>query len=489
MVSMRTRGLIVAATMALLAGFSPGGSASAAVAGDDICPGRAEPTSMGDSIAQAVDFPYVPATSPQRFYEGAILRPADTATYPGKRPPVVLQPGLGQDKCTLWWAAQYLAGHGFVVTVHDTPENPVLEEDPPFYAVVEWIQVAIQGDVAVVDFLKADPAASQYAEIERLGFGGYDEGALVSSVIDTDLLEDEKTELGIDAIVSFNNLRSRLTGDVSGNGLQCFGEPQGFFIPVSPALGFAEDEPCDGLPTVLDPGIKLGGWATWRSFAFPTMEIVLRGSVHEDFADGNGGEAFWKDAGHYSAAWFRRWLGPDPAQDQVLLSPTLNGRPTVDALSQTFQSAAYLPPAADTDDFTCYLGGTCLKPAPPGPDPDPDPDPDPKPYVKKPSLETGVGGPLRAVRPGSVFRLTLSIHNRGDGPALNTRVCLEGRNARPLGCRCRNLGLIPARAKMTRHYRFRVLKNTKPGRFAAGIIKIEGGGRGSFRLPIVARRR
>ncbi len=489
---MRVRGLFIAAFAALSVWILIPAMSAAAVSGDDICPGQAEPALMGDSIAVAVDFPYSPATSPQRFYEGAILRPADTLIYPGKRPSIVLQPGLGQDKCTLWWAAQYLAGHGFVAAVFDTPD-PGLEEDPPFPYVVEWVQVAIGGDVSVVDFLKNDPIASDYANVDHLGFVGYDEGAIVASAIDTPLL-DTQTNLGIDAIVSFSNLRSRLTGDVSGNGLQCLGEPQGFFVPVSPALGFAEDEPCDGLPQTFDPDIKLGGWRTWKSYVFPAMEVVLRGSEHEDFADDNGSETFWKDAGHYSTAWFRRWLGPDPTQDQILLSPTLNGRPTVDALSTTFQSAAFLPPAVDTDDLTCHLGGTCLKPLPdpdpePDPDPDPDPEPGPEPHIKKPRLVSRLFSPVRGVRPGSIFQLRMMLINKGDGPARNTKVCLRGRNARPIGRHCRLIPVINAKTISSRRYNFKVLRRARPGRKATGIVVVRGGRRSSASLRIISRRR
>mgnify|MGYP002633502999 CR=1 FL=1 len=184
--------------------------------GEDICSGQLQPALMGDAVAESVQCPNVPAASPQRYYDGAVLRPADRVAFPGARPVVVLQPGLSQNKCTLWWAAQYLAGHGFVTVVHDTPD-PGFPEDPDFYEVVEWANVAIDEDAAVAEYLALD--ATAYADVGRLGFAGYEEGAVFASTIDTPILADQQTDLGIDAIVRFNNLRYRLTGDLSGNGL------------------------------------------------------------------------------------------------------------------------------------------------------------------------------------------------------------------------------------------------------------------------------
>ncbi|MGA7434697.1 MAG: hypothetical protein WBW44_03650 [Solirubrobacterales bacterium] len=455
--------------------------ASAEVAGADVCPGYAEPASMGDSVAEAVEFPYFPATTPQRYSSGAVLRPADQVTYPGRRPVVILQHGLGQDSCTLWWAAQYLAGHGFVAAVFDTLEDPVLPEDPDFPYLVNWATVAIQAEVSVVHFLETDPVASTYANTDQLGLAAYDEGAVVASAIDTGIHETPVYGLGIDAIVSMSNLRSRLTGDPGGTGMQCFGEPQGYFVPVTPALGFAEDEPCSGLASVFDPDIKLGGWRTWRSYGFPTAEIVLRGARHIDFADQNGDETFWKDAGHYTTAWFRRWLDLDPSQDQVLLSPTLNGRPTVDALSETFQSAAFLPPVTDTDDLTCDLGGSCLKAVLPDPKPDPEPDPDPEPVPAGPAkLRTWLKLDRRKVKPGGIVRAVLTVRNRGESAGTG-RLCLKPGPLKTNKRRCRKLSPVKPGGSRKFHYRMRAANSLKPGhRFAIGhTLKADGVSAGS----------
>lgn len=51
------------------------------VTGPNPCPTL--PSPAGDSIVAQVQFPYSPAPDPMRYYEGVILRPADTALYPG----------------------------------------------------------------------------------------------------------------------------------------------------------------------------------------------------------------------------------------------------------------------------------------------------------------------------------------------------------------------------------------------------------------------
>ncbi len=96
---------------------------------------------------------------------------------------------------------------------------------------------------------------------------------------------------------------------------------------MTPALGFAEDEPCDGLPEVFDPSIKLGGWNAWRGYGMPSMEVVLRGIEHDDFAGEIGGNQVWADLDHYTASWFQRWLAGGIFQTGALLTETLNGRP------------------------------------------------------------------------------------------------------------------------------------------------------------------
>lgn len=108
---------------------------------------------MGDSIVAQVQFPYSPAPDPMRYYEGAILRPADTQVlYPGSHQSYSSSTaGAAADMCSLWWVAQYLAGHGFVATIHETP----FFGDPTifFIRVLEDMPRIINADLAVIDYL------------------------------------------------------------------------------------------------------------------------------------------------------------------------------------------------------------------------------------------------------------------------------------------------------------------------------------------------
>lgn len=384
---------------------------------------------MGDSIVAQVQFPYSPAPDPMRYYEGAILRPADTALYPGKRPVVLIQHGWGNDMCSLWWVAQYLAGHGFVATIHETPFFG--DPDDFFIRVLEDMPLIINADLAVIDYLGSnDNIFADFTDATKLGYAGHGVGSMAASYI-----PGQHPELGIDAVAALNNLRALVVGDPGGVYDECLVEPQIRTLPTVPALGIAMDEPCESNPTNTGPTLKIVGWEWWKSYAIPSMEVVMRGYGDSDFVGDNDGTDAWKDMGHYLDAWFGRWLNGDPTRTDDLLTATLNGRPTIEALSERYRSAAYLPPENDTGDLVSCLKGLIRCDG--RNDSDPDPDPDPLPAKFK--LEVGISS--HRLRPGSIAKIGISAGNTG-GSAAKAKVCVESAFLKVLGKRCRSLGEV-----------------------------------------------
>lgn len=433
------------AAFALLAFLflAPAG-ARATVIGPNPCPTQPSYSWYGDSVAVSQE---IPSTTVEGLtFPSTVLRPADVEAFPGKRPVIVIQHGRNGNRCSLWWVAQFMAGHGYVAEIHAAPADS--NQTIAFTNAVDATRAAFA-------FIKSDanPAAA-FSDTTRMGLTGHSLGSAVTSYLQGD------PSLGIDAVIASDNLRRYLQGDRGGSNDECDQPPNVEVTPLVPALGFAKDEPCNSAKDVTDPDIKQFGWSWWRSKGMPSVELVMRGFKHGDFSSG-GSEAKKHDLSHWYEAWFDHWLLGEPV-DRIL-APEVNGRPTTEILSAHYLSAACLSGVADTADLSSWLAsgspalqqqGACDEVS--------------EPPVRPAAPRLGslrVSGPMR-VRKGRFAVLTFRLRNSGNAPATNVFAWVKSNNRRVRAPRKVRVGTI--RAGTTRTVRFRV----RAGNRARGKARI-----------------
>lgn len=312
----------------------------AASAATNPCPAESQYSWEGDSNYQPVTIPSLTHPNGIASFSGEIVSPQDLTAYPGPRPVVLLQHGLGGNLCGLWFLARDLAGHGYVSVVWTSPPNSnmalaFLNGTDAMRSAIVWVRSA------------ANPLAS-ISDGQRIALGGHSMGSIVTSLVQGD------PDPGLKAAIALDNLRHWLSGDPGGAGPECAGDLGHEVTPRVPALGFAKDETCDSEPTVAPPDLKQPGFLHWRAHQVPSMELVMRGFAHSDFA-GGGDEQQRLDLDWYVRAWLARWVLDDTSADATLLAETVNGRPTTDVLSTQFLSGAYLPGLIDTTDYRGWL--------------------------------------------------------------------------------------------------------------------------------------
>lgn len=371
--------LLTAMSLLSLATFSIPAASASGPSGVNPCPSQPYYSSMGDYESTPTTIPDI--DDPSTTYPGIALKPTDTATYPGKRPVIVLQHGLHGNRCGEFWKARILAGHGFVVATHSSPDD-------------SNAGIAFSNAVKATksDFAFMESPGNPYAAVSdtsRLGIGGHSMGSSVTSLLQGD------PDLHIDAGVAQDNLKRWISGDPGAAGESCNNAPSVEVTPAVPVMGLAKDEPCSADSTSY-PDLKLPGFSWWREHQVPSMELVMRGFTHSTFGSS---EEHQKLVTHFMLAWFRLYLNDDSSQLDTLLSPTIDGQPTVDVLSQQYNSAAYIDPAVDTTDFSTWLKA----PHPPATDPDP-------PAAK---LTTRIRSFGKA-RPGKRFRVRVKVKNTGN---------------------------------------------------------------------------
>jgi pimeloyl-ACP methyl ester carboxylesterase len=323
----------------LVAGALLGAPSTAAAANP--CPAQAHYEWMGDSVSETVTIPSLIQPGGISSYAGTIVRPADQATYPGARPVVLLQHGLGGSQCAQWWTARDLAGHGYIAVVWTAP----LGTGGATLAFVNAVD-AMRSARAFVR-TPANPYAA-FSDTTRMALGGHSLGSIVASFVQQD------ADPGVRAIVALDTLRRSLTGDPGGAVFECVPPPGVEITPRVPALGFAKDEPCDVRPGYAPADLKLPGFFRWREANVPAVELVMAGYNHLDFAT-PGSEAKHRDLAYFIEGWLARWLHDDPAGEERLFAEAVYGRPIEDLLSTRFLSGAYLPGRVDSADFRSFL--------------------------------------------------------------------------------------------------------------------------------------
>ncbi|MFN8151373.1 MAG: hypothetical protein U0R24_09650 [Solirubrobacterales bacterium] len=335
---MRRRAL--AAALALPVALVTSLAVASNAAAYEPCPGDPVQPWMGASEGTAIAIPSLNQPSGIASYTGTIFRPADALAYPGKRPLVVLQHGLGGSQCGLHWAARMLAGHGYTSMVWTSPAEATTQGS--FINAMDAMRSALAF---------ARSPANPYADAtdtSRITLAGHSLGSITSSLL------QGLGEPGVTAVIALDTLRRYTTGDPGGAQDECVKAPAGEVNPAVPALSFAMDLPCEDNPTYTPDDLKLAGFSLWRSAGVPAMQLVLRGFDHADFSRG-GTEAQHQLLAHYWLLWNRLWLDGDTSARAQLLAREVDGTPASELLSEHFRSAAYLPPDADTTDLAAYM--------------------------------------------------------------------------------------------------------------------------------------
>ena len=267
---------------------------------------------MGESVSETVSIPSLTQPGGITQFAGTILRPADQTAFPGPRPVVLLQHGLGGNQCAQWWTAQDLAGHGYIALVWTAPTGA--NEIEAFVNAVD----AMRSALAFVRTPSNPYLAS--SDNERIALAGHSLGSIVAGWVQS------FDEPGVRALIALDTLRRWVNGDPGGAVFECASAKALEITPRVPALGFAKDEPCNARPDVAPPDLKLTGFEHWRAAGVPAVELVMAGYNHPDFAT-PGSESKHRDLAYYIEAWLDRWLHDDPAATGRLLAGEVLGGP------------------------------------------------------------------------------------------------------------------------------------------------------------------
>ena len=299
------------------------------------CDGQAQFDWMGGSASTTVSIPSLTQPNGNTSYDGTILKPADDTAFPGPRPVVLLQHGLGGNQCAQFWSARDLAGHGYVAIVWTAPQGA--DTPQAFFNAVDAMRSAIA-------FVRS--AGNPYlarADGSRMALAGHSLGSVVASFVQQD------PDPGVRAVIALDTLRRWVNGDPGGAVFECAAPQQLEVTPTVPALGFAKDAPCDAKPDYAPADLKLAGFDWWREHGVPAVELVMAGYSHLDFAT-PGSEQKHRELAGFMEAWLGRWLLDDlDAEDAFFV------RGGEGLLSTRFLSGAYLPDRVDSRDFRAFL--------------------------------------------------------------------------------------------------------------------------------------
>jgi hypothetical protein len=275
-----------------------------------------------------------------RSLVGEVFRPADTKTYPGPRPAIIVLHGLGDSQCGVWWAARALAGHGYSTLTFTNPD-PGTDD---YYA---------NAKAALAFLVGKDNPYAAYTDASRVGASGHSQGSIEAALLQAD------PKNGVSAIVAFDNIHRWVYGD-PGAAEDCsptVPEMQQI-TPRVPALGEAEDAPCTTAPFETGADLKETGWAWWRAAGIPTELVDIAGAKHTDWSQSAQGDAHASELhifAYYAQAWFDRWLlGACDAQARLLARSVLD-QPVTKVLSNDYLSGAFLPGAIDTSGLAATL--------------------------------------------------------------------------------------------------------------------------------------
>ena len=282
---------------------------------------------------------------------GVLFAPKNLSLASDRLPTVVIAPGSATGLQSQYqWSARDLAGHGYIVLSVD-PQGVGRSE------LVSQPQTAdnyIDAVVSALDYLlSAQNPLQDNVDASRMGAAGHSLSARVLSFLQG---EDSR----IQAIVAWDNLSSTVEGDagISSGGGVC-GSLIGGEVPLTsrpatprvPAMGQASDaEPgCD--PTNTDPELKKTAYSVWREAGVSSMQIVVLGKGHADWAQSPVADASSESPKskelqlfqHYTRAWFDLWLKKDTGAIKALTATQVFENTPETIFSVDFRSALYLP--------------------------------------------------------------------------------------------------------------------------------------------------
>lgn len=305
------------------------------------CPHEWPFTQPARSVYKQVKVPRTATAATMSFYDALVVRPRELPPGVDRIPGAVLLHGRGGNKCALWWAARFLAAHGYETLTLTYPNA-----DSPSELSAISAGAARDG----VKFLRSKKNPYRSVVLRNdLALIGHSQGSLGASVAQFDTN-------AVRAVVGFDNLRAHGVADPGGIG--CLPGPSEPVTPRVPGLGLGSETGCLDDPSLTD---KLAGYHAWRAAGRPTMEFVLRGMQHGSFGGGapydSAHATGLRHAGYYTLAWLDRWLlGRVPAVRRLLSRMPL-GIPIdqmLSGLGAQFLSAAFLPGRIDCEDLpTC----------------------------------------------------------------------------------------------------------------------------------------
>ncbi len=295
---------------------------------------------------------------------GVLFAPKNIDLARDKLPVVVIAPGSATGVQSQYqWSARDLAGHGYLALTVDPQGVGRSEAVAPPQTADNYIDAV----VSALDYLlSAENPLRANVDAARMGAAGHSLSARVVS-----FLQGEDTRL--QAIVAWDNLSSTVEGDagISSGGGTC-GAVIGGEVPLGsrparqrvPAMGQASDAP-GGCTQDTDPEVKKTGYNTWRNAGISSMQIVVQGKAHADWAQSLVADASSESPKskelqlfqHYTRAWFDLWLKQDPRAIAALTASQVFENTLQTIYSVDFRSALFLPNAGiDCPDI---LSGGC----------------------------------------------------------------------------------------------------------------------------------
>ena len=339
-----------------------------------------DPTWATGYLSHPVHFP---SRRSHATLAGTLYGPANVDDL-GRLPAVVVIPPSGgaATQGSVSYLAKFLAIHGFIGLTVDPQGvgNSTMFGDPPCTGQpgrtnpspcpnvpFQQMDNFFDAGQSALDFLLGgnDPWLA-HLDPHRVGATGHSEGARASSY-----LQDPAYDGRVSAVVALDNLTANYCGDAGTPSQEGLGGPTGLqnvvingepscltdqgdpafdIHPTAPAMGLGSDgnggfgQDAPGGLTAGPPGEKKAAFTTWKAAGIPSMELVLAGVTHNQFAQSStSDDATLHKIAIYTEAWFALFLQHDHAAMNTLLARTVLGQPVGQFLATGYDSALFIP--------------------------------------------------------------------------------------------------------------------------------------------------
>jgi alpha-beta hydrolase superfamily lysophospholipase len=272
--------------------------------------------------------------------------PARRARKPIRIPGVVLETGSVQaPERWYYWAAEVLAGHGYVVLTFDVQGQgrSDLTGSPDTFGGVPAQDIGhfVEELEDALDFFTSTrtrhyvPRDERAAARQRDEVGARDASAFnpLEGVLDRSKIGIVGHSLGAQAVSVVQGRDPRVDAVAAWDNLSASGGSFGV-KPRVPALGMSADYGLVQVPKVSDPDpdAKNTGFRRWREAGLDAMEVTIRGGTHFEWSYSPNpllaaslrgiDSAAW-----YTAAWLDKYLKRDPGADRRLLTSRWHADP------------------------------------------------------------------------------------------------------------------------------------------------------------------